>query len=219
MEYVAALRLLTGTYAFCGTHAVPRKLHPGTMTLMMTWEAALGYADTVTEKLIKVDLPEHAKLQWVRARDEQTRADMAQMVCEEWPAHEALEKAMDKQAHYWRMLDNLVAAPPPPELRAEEPRGGKRAYDGAPWNGPGNGKGKGGGKRQKGGAKGKDDEVCTHRIITVDKHRVKYCGAFNSKRGCVKDERRCPQKARHACAVEVGRGTVCGARDHGAAGH
>ena len=135
LEYVAALRLLTGTYAFCGAHAVPSKVSPGHMTLMMTWEAALGYADTVTEKVIKVNLPEHAKLQWLRARDEQTRADMAQMVCEEWPAHEALDKAMEKQAHYWRMLDNLVAAPPPPELRADDARPQKRRYEEAPWSG------------------------------------------------------------------------------------
>ena len=126
---------MTGTYAFCGSHPVPSKLVPGTMALMMPWETALGYADNVTEKLIKIEIPEASKLQWVRARDEQTRADMAQLVCEEWPAHEALQKAMDQQAHYWRMLDNLVAAPPPPELRSDDTRPPKRRYEEAPWSG------------------------------------------------------------------------------------
>ena len=62
LEYVAALRLLTGTYAFCGTHPVPSKTIKNAMVLMMPWEGALGYADWVMEKVIKVDLPEAAKL-------------------------------------------------------------------------------------------------------------------------------------------------------------
>ena len=62
LEYVAALRLLTGTYAFCGTHVVPSKQKPGQMVRMMPWETALAYVDEVTERVIKSELPEASRL-------------------------------------------------------------------------------------------------------------------------------------------------------------
>ena len=152
LEYAAALRLLMGTYAFCGTHMVESKAKPGNWVQMMPWGDALAYADEVTEKVIKVDLPESAKLSWMRARDEQTRADMATLINEEWPAVEALEKAREQQAHYWRMEDRTVATPPPPELRPDDVRPAKRRYESEwPHKGQkaGNGKGKGDGKKPK----------------------------------------------------------------------
>ena len=89
----------------------------------------MTYADEVTEKVIKVDLSVSAKLSWMRARDEQARADMAQLVNEEWPAGEALEKAKEQQAHYWRMEDRVVATPRPPELRAEYVRHSRHRFE------------------------------------------------------------------------------------------
>ena len=45
----------------------------------------------------------------LRARDEATRAEMAQLINEGWPGAEALQRAMTSLAHDWRMEDNVVA--------------------------------------------------------------------------------------------------------------
>ena len=168
--------------------------------------------------MIKVDLPEAAKLSWMRARDEQTRADMITLINEEWPACEALEKAKDQQAHYWRMEDRTVAAPPPPELRQEDVRPPKRRFD-SEWPPAGNKGQKGGNGKGKGSGKKPKLIQEAMKLITVDNNGVKYCGAFNSYRGCVRDERRCPQHAKHLCNVQVWKGVACRAKDHGAPKH
>ena len=215
LEYVAALRLLMGNYAFCGTYMVESKVKPGTVVQMMPWGHALAYCDEVTEKVIKVDLPDAAKLSWMRARDEQTRADMTTLINEEWPACEALDKAREQQAHYWRMEDRSVAAPPPPELRAEDVRPPKHKYE-SEWP-AGKGKG-GGGKGNKGGKKPKLIQEAL-RTISTDSNGVRYCGAFNARGGCVRDERKCPQRAKHRCSIQLWKGKACGDVNHGATGH
>ena len=177
----------------------------------------MAYVDEVTEKVIKVDLPESAKLSWMRARDEQTRADMATLINEEWPAGEALDKAREQQAHYWRMEDRTVATPPPPELRQDDVRPAKRRYD-SEWqpsnrgNKGGNGRGKGDGKKPK-----LIQEAL--KVMSTDGYGGKFCGAFNSARGCVRDERRCPQQGKHRCNVQLWKGKACGSTEHGATGH
>ena len=48
----------------------------------------------------------------------------------------------------------------------------------------------------------------------------KFCGAFNSKRGCTHGEAQCPQWAEHKCGYIVhDDGTVCGATEHGWSSH
>ena len=73
LEYIAALRLLTGTYAYCGTHIVESKLKAGQPTVFFDWEVALNYCDELTELAIKLEAPEHSKVPWARARDEKGR--------------------------------------------------------------------------------------------------------------------------------------------------
>ena len=74
LEYFAALRLLMGTYAYCGTDLVPSQAKPGTMVEYFPWEVAHGYADDALHKCLEVAIPEHAKLRWLRLRDERARA-------------------------------------------------------------------------------------------------------------------------------------------------
>ena len=69
LEYIAALRLLTGTYAYCGTHPAESKIRPGHMVVFFLWEVALNYVDEVTEMVIKLEVPETSKVSWLRARD------------------------------------------------------------------------------------------------------------------------------------------------------
>ena len=56
-------------------------------------------------------------------------------------------------------------------------------------------------------------------MISIDSKGIKYCGGFNSQRGCVPDDRKCPQRGRHACNVMIDKGKACGRKDHGAPGH
>ena len=153
-------------------------------------------------------------MSWMRARDEQTRADMTTLINEEWPAGEALDKALEQQAHYWRMEDRTVAAPPPPELRQEDVRPPKRRFE-SEW--PSN-------KGQKGGGKGKGAKKQkliqeALKTLSIDNAGVRYCGAFNSHRGCVRDERKCPQRAKHKCNVMLWKGKACGMANHSAVEH
>ena len=68
LEYFAALRLIMGTYAYCGGHTVTSK-RSGNRVTFFTWGATLGYADTALHKTLEIAIPEHAKLAWIRKRD------------------------------------------------------------------------------------------------------------------------------------------------------
>ncbi|CAE7221212.1 aspC [Symbiodinium sp. CCMP2592] len=53
-------RTLTNCWAYVGTAEVESKNHPGTQVLMMSFQQALGYSDTILRKA--VDVPESAQL-------------------------------------------------------------------------------------------------------------------------------------------------------------
>ena len=206
LGYVAALRLLFGTYAYCGSHVVPSKKNPSENVTFFDWGVGLAYCDQAMSRTLKASIPEHAKLRWLRARDEATRTEMAQLVNEGWPAGEALTEALKREAHFWRMKDDTVAQPVDGEQRE---RGPKRARDDSDDRAPGRG---GGAPRQQ-PARG------TFNRITIDKNRVKFCGAWNSAAGCSKNEKQCPQAGKHACCAQVARGVACGKRDHNFLNH
>ena len=130
LEYFAALRLLMGTYAYCGTHVVESKAEKGTRVLFFPWEVALGYADNALHKTLEVNLPEQAKLKWIRARDERTRAEMAHLINEGHPGGEALLAAWKTNARFWDMEDRPVAAETVITLAAlREADGGRGSLD------------------------------------------------------------------------------------------
>ena len=138
----------------------------------------------------------------MRTRDETTRAEMLQMVKDCWPAGEALAEAMEKEAHFWRMLDESVAAP---EAEATFER--KRRQDA---RSPSQ-------QRTKGGKR--DASSSAKRRIMIGAKGVKYCGAWNSTRGCTHNEKQCPQRARHACCAQTAKSVACCRRDHTYLGH
>ena len=215
LAYISALRLITGAYAYCGTHEVPSKLHKDTLVRFFPWEVALGYADEVMDQVLNIDIPEEKKLKWVRLRDESTRGEMAQLINDGWPGGEALTEAMKSQAHYWKMEDKTVAAPvisdaPPPNIA--EPLGLKRTRDDRRLGA----RSQSGGvpKQRKGG-----NPMEGIKVISTDKRGVKYCGKYNSFRGCSRHERDCPQNARHLCSFQIERGVACGRTDHCAVNH
>ena len=94
LEYFAALRLIMGTYAYCGSHVVVSR-KTGNKVKFFTWGATLGYADTALHKVLEIAIPEHAKLAWIRKRDERTRGEMAHLINDGASGDEALAEAME----------------------------------------------------------------------------------------------------------------------------
>ena len=109
---------------------------------------------------------------------------------------------MENQAHYWRMQDNAIAQPMDtgdgdyerPGKRQREERGRNLSP-----------------KRGKGARK--IDGQPGQRVST-DRFGQKFCGAFNSSKGCTRNERDCPQRAKHACCFQIEKGRACGRKDH-----
>ena len=76
------------------------------------------------------------------------------------------------------------------------------------------GKGKGGkDKRQR------TNDGNGNKTATMDAYKVKFCGAYNAKKGCVYHERDCPQRAKHLCNVVMPNGDLCRSTRHNALGH
>ena len=216
LEYVAALRLIMGTYAFCGSHMVQSTgeallRDAARQVRFFTWAAMLRYCDEVM--LYAVGAPvnsETERLSWIRRRDEMIRTEMAALMNEGIPGDEALATSCSKFHHMWIMRDQMTVAPPVVQQLAimdynpgakrdrEEPKGGK-------------GKGKGKDKDKRPRTDNGPRLASTH-------NSQKLCGAFNSKRGCP-NEKSCPQRARHVCSVILPNGSVCLRTDHGATGH
>ena len=68
LGYVSALRLICGTYAYCGSHVVDSKVSPGTPVIFFDYGTVLAYADDAMHKTLEIAIPEGAKLRWLRAR-------------------------------------------------------------------------------------------------------------------------------------------------------
>ena len=198
LEYFAALRLIMGTYAYCGSHVVVSK-KTGNKVKFFTWGATLGYADTALHKVLEIAIPEHAKLSWIRKRDERTRGEMAHLINDGASGDEALAEAMEKHRYFWDMEDKSQAAdfnsggsPPAASPRSRSPRGASSSGQ----RGQG---GKGSGKRSLEGIK----------MAQYDSKKQKICGAYNGKKGC---SDLCPRKQRHVCNVIAPDGKACEGR-------
>ena len=220
VEYLAALQILMRTYAYCGSHQVPSsgaallvQGTPKTVTYF-SYGAALQYVDEVTAAVMAIGLPnEHDRLIWLRRRDEQIRTEMVANMNEGTPGDEALATAWSKFKHVWIMRDSASAVPQTDALAVwEPPRGQVRQRDEA------GGKGGGKEKRQKGGQQQQTQEH-PPKTANITRNRIKLCGAFNAKKGCVAKERQCPQRARRWCSLILADGTICEGKDHGAPDH
>ena len=201
LAYVSATRLLTGTYAYCGTHKVRSKKTPGQEVTFFPYGTGINYCDQIMHKVLSVDMPEREKLAWLRKRDEATRGEMVQLVNDGWPAGEALEEAMAEGKHLWLMRDEMVAAPERDNTWEDRPpRRRSRSAQRRPSQPQ-----KGAGKKQQ--------------VISIDSKGVKFCGAWNSRKGCVHNEKKCPQGGKHVCNAWVAKGVACGRKDHRGCDH
>ena len=76
-------------------------------------------------------------------------------------------------------------------------------------------KGKGGNQKGAGKRTGSGN---SGQGITMFKGQ-KYCGSFNSSKGCSYEEWKCPQKGLHKCTWKNSSGKLGGKADHGFTGH
>ena len=204
LAYLSALRLLTGTYSYCGTHLHPSKKDPSREVVFFPFGDGINYCDRIMAKVLCIDMPEREKLAWLRKRDEATRGEMVQLVNDGWPAGEALEEAMTEVKQLWLMKDGTVAAPERDTTWEDEPP--RRRSRSAPRK-----------SSQKGGGKSAANKA--PGSISIDSKGVKYCGAWNTHKGCVRNEKQCPQKGRHACSAWIQKGVACGRKDHRCCDH
>ena len=214
LEYFTALRILMRTYSFCGSHTVDatgEALLGGAArkVVFFSYGAAITYIDELTTSLLAMQFSmESEKLTWVRYRDETIRTEWVNLVNEGIPGDEALATAVSKHKHLFNMRDSSRASGFSEAIVPyTEPRGQRRPRD-EPQGGKGQGKNK----------KGKGQEGSLRRASQTE-NRIKLCGAYNSPKGCVDNDRNCPQKGRHWCSIILADGTVCKAKDHCAITH
>ena len=208
LEYLTALRILMQTYAYVGSHKVASSADVSKQVPFFPLDVAIGYVDEVTQAtLAMVTLTERERLEWLRRRDEQVRSETVALINDGFSGGEALKTSWSKLAHIWVIRDGAAAAD---SSDGGQQRGQVRARSEP--------KGKGGGKDK--GKKGKTAPDDFHGVRRASTHNgMKFCGAFNGKRGCVRNEKSCPQGAKHQCSVIKPNGDVCRSTAHGACGH
>ena len=206
LEYLTALRILMQTYAYCGSHKVTASEDSNKQVIFFPLETAIGYVDEVTAATLSMHtLTELERLIWLRRRDEQVRGEMVALVNDGFSGGEALTTSWKKLAHIWVIRDGASSSDGQDGGRRGQVR--QRQED----------KGKGGGKGGK--AKAAKGAPYFKRASVDKKTGKKLCGAYNGFRGCVWNEKQCPQQGRHVCNVIMPSGEICGSREHGASNH
>ena len=129
-----------------------------------------------------------------------------------WPGGEALQSAVERLAHFWRMEDKTVAVPLRNDLQDQD-----EPIRGPPSKAPR--------RNAPGPCRQALDPYVFHKNgkplskLSQDSNGNKFCGKFNSAKGCTRDERDCPQKGIHGCNIRLRSGQGCGRRDHTWAEH
>ena len=103
--YYQGLRTLANSLSIVGSNLVGSKAKPGEKCVAAPLHVNLTYADNA----LKCTADQNASVEWMRARDEATRARAVELQREGWPQGEALQSAWQSQEIYW-----VVASPPPP---------------------------------------------------------------------------------------------------------
>ena len=115
MEYYRSLRILAYGYAIVGQHKMPSKEDPGKDVTFAPLSDNLRYPDTILRICCTAlsDMAPSSLLDFVRARDECTRARMIELVRQGYPQGEALNKSWREQELRWTL--------PPQPKRSLEP--------------------------------------------------------------------------------------------------
>ena len=217
LEYLTALRVLMLAYAYCGSHQVAAADDVSETVVFLPFEAALGYVDDVTQSTLAMHrLTEHDRLGWLRKRDEQVRGEWVALINEGFSGGEALQKATSKLAHIWIINDGASTAAAHDDRTADHEQGRgqvrQRPDEDNRRSNPGQSQ-----KKQK--EKGTDVFEGVRRATKDKNSDMKFCGAWNGKKGCTWNEKNCPQRAKHRCNVILPTGEVCRSSQHNTYNH
>ena len=215
LSYLTALRVFMNACAYCGSHTVASSADVGKTVVFFPFEVAIGYVDEVTQATLAMKARnESERLHWLRKRDEQVRGEMIALINDGFSGGEALTTSWKKLAHIWVIRDGAQASETQQDY-ARAPT--QRYYDD---KGKGAGKGRKGKQDDKGARDPGQDPLAGVKRKAMDPYTKKnYCGAYNSKKGCVWNQNRCPYGALHKCNVIKPNGDVCGSTTHGACQH
>ena len=241
LGYYWGLRVLANAWARCGNYMVDSKLVPGTKTRMMGFGPALDYADRALRVTMATGMPWQSQLPWMEKKDRLTRSIMAKYIRLKHPASEALKLALTECSADWSYVRGSQVASEhqtitdldrgaqcDERVQTTFPNQSQKPAKGAKSLGKGDklGKraapavaGKGDGKRQRTQPPAAEGKWTGRFRTSRPSDNQKICGAFNSRKGCTADAANCPQWGLHICGYMTGANTICGANDHGFAGH
>ena len=97
-------RTLMNAWSKAGNYMADSKVKEGTQVLMMDVGTAIDYADRSLRITLATGLPELELLPWFEKKDRTTRAAMAKLVRQQWPAAEVLEKAWLTTQGDWQVV-------------------------------------------------------------------------------------------------------------------
>ena len=246
VDYYWGLRTLAVAWAKAGNYMVDSKVTVGLRIKMMPLDSAINYADRALRVTLNTGLPSGEQLAWLERKDRTTRALMGGYIRQQWPAQEALSRALAESNTDWTVVkgreivgvhESMLIADPGLEAQGTRSRGpspdrrAKQLRD-LPWmrnkdkpgkSGGGSGKGGKDGKGAKGGnGKGKDSVISkVGKLASVCRDRTKICGAYNARKGCsAKSDRDCPQRGWHICGyITDENGRICSSTNHGYSDH
>lgn len=216
LGYLTALRILMHSYAYCGSHKVASSADVDKQVVFFPLELAIGYVDEVTNATLAMHtLTEWERLGWLRRRDEQVRGEMVALINDSFTGGDALQKAWHKLAHIWIIRDGAASSVDQEDDRRRQDDDRRRGQVRPRSENKGTGAGK---DRSK---KGRTTEDVFRGVkrSSADSSGVKFCGAYNGKKGCVWHEKNCPQRAKHICNVFLPSGEICRSTQHGAFNH
>ena len=114
LEYYKALRILAHGYAIVGQHKAPSKEEPGKDVVFSPLSDNMRYPDTILRIATALsDMAPSSLLDFVRSRDEATRARMIELIRQGWPQGEVRNKS-------WREHELRWSLPPQVKRSLEE---------------------------------------------------------------------------------------------------
>ena len=167
---------------------------------MAPWDINQDYADEAFRKALECGLPFNQQLLWLEERDLLTRGKMVIYMRQQWPQGEALKQAWSDAAVQWAMASQKQ--PVASQSQSNSRKRDSQAMAQQPQQS----------LRSSSPKAAKSPKKSRHARVTSKNEPI--CKKYNDQRSCTKDDRQCPERAKHVCDVVKGNGQVCGAWNH-----
>jgi hypothetical protein len=112
IQYYFGLRILGNAYAIVGQHKVESAVTPSKQVVAAPLSVNLDYADFCLRKASECAMAPDLQLQWLQARDEHTRSRMVELMRQNYPQGEALEKALAETELLWNAQTQQIHEQP-----------------------------------------------------------------------------------------------------------